>query len=299
MFSRWMQVGVLAILAACGAPANGRPHLEPIVTTTAPSVSSAAVTSIAVSAVVVTTPAATPAATPSTAAVATTFPNPVGRVVDRAASGRAEVALTFDAPLSDVMEARLNARQVPSYSNDALLATLAELDVPATFFLAGRWAERYPEQLGRIASNPIWEMGSFGYGYRSFTPKCGDLVGLRLDEMSGDVERGFETLRAAGGRLVPYFRFPGQCSDEQAIARLQPLRVTIVSGDVFSGDTTGAAASTIAAGVLSHVTSGSIVVLNMTKVGASNTEPAIRQIVAGLQAKGLRPVALSTLLVGT
>ena len=166
------------------------------------------------------------------------------------------------------------------------------------FRSAGRWAERYPTQLARIVANPSWELGSSGYSYKSFAQRCPELTELRLDEMTGDVTHGFDVLRPAGGRLVPYFRFPGLCADEQSIARVQPVQVTVVSGDVLSGDTSGASATTIANTVLAKVKPGSIVILNMTKVGAPNTEAALRRIVEGLAAKGLQPVAVSALLAG-
>ena len=97
-------------------------------------------------------------------------------------------------------------------------------------------------------------------------------------------------LRPACGRLVPYFRFPGLCADGQVDRPYATGAGDIVSGDVLSGDRSGASATTIANRVLGKVKPGLIVIviviMNTSKVGAPNPESALRPIVEGLRREG-------------
>jgi peptidoglycan/xylan/chitin deacetylase (PgdA/CDA1 family) len=44
--------------------------------------------------------------------------------------------------------------------NRAVIDELVAARVPATFFLAGKWMERYPQETRRIIANPLFEVGS-------------------------------------------------------------------------------------------------------------------------------------------
>src|SRR5207247_8153826 len=84
----------------------------------------------------------------------------------RRASGM--VALTFDSNMTDAMLAELARHQVASFDDRRVVDELVAERVPATFFLAGQWVERYPEETHRIATDPLFEVGSHSYAHRAF-----------------------------------------------------------------------------------------------------------------------------------
>jgi hypothetical protein len=86
------------------------------------------------------------------------------------------VALTFDSNMTDAMLAELARHQVASFDDRRVVDELVAERVPATFFLAGKWIQRYPEETRRIATDPLFEVGSHSYAHRAFHLPC---YGLR------------------------------------------------------------------------------------------------------------------------
>jgi peptidoglycan/xylan/chitin deacetylase (PgdA/CDA1 family) len=208
------------------------------------------------------------------------------------------VALTFDSNMTVAMARELDRHQVASFDNRAVIDELDRLQVPATFFLAGLWVERYPEETRRIAADPLFELGSHSYAHRAFAPNCYRLgQPLAVTEMAGDIERSETLLRGFTPRLTPFFRFPGGCYTENALRAARAAGVTVIQYDVASGDAFGHSVSAIVDTVLAGVHNGSIVVMHIT---GGNTAPltdrALPPIVAGLRARGFVLVRVSDLL---
>ncbi|GGQ85387.1 lipoprotein [Couchioplanes caeruleus subsp. azureus] len=208
------------------------------------------------------------------------------------------VALTFDADMTDAMIARLRRGEVSSYANLPILTLLEKRKVPATFFVTGQWAEQYPQVTRRLAANPRVELANHSYEHAAFTGDCYGLPRLPADRMTADVARTFRVLEPFGGRQTRYFRFPGLCHDEAALRAVAPLGVTVVDGDVVSGDPFARSAAPVVQAVLSAVRPGSIVIMHVTEANAQYTDEALPLILAGLQRRGLEPVTLSELLGG-
>src|SRR6266516_4162030 len=99
-------------------------------------------------------------------------------VVDHGSRRSGMVALTFDSNMTDAMLAELDRGQVASFDNTAVIDELISRHVPATFFLAGKWVERYPSETRRLAANPLFELGSHSYAHRAFHLPCYRLGGL-------------------------------------------------------------------------------------------------------------------------
>ncbi|ROP28501.1 polysaccharide deacetylase family protein [Couchioplanes caeruleus] len=206
------------------------------------------------------------------------------------------VALTFDADMTDAMIVRLRRGEVSSYANLSMLDLLEKRKIPATFFVTGQWAEQYPQVTRRLAANPRFELANHSYEHAAFTADCYGLPRLPAGRMTGDVARTFRVLEPFGGRQTRYFRFPGLCHDKAALRALAPLGVTVVDGDVVSGDPFARSAAPVVQAVLSTVRPGSIVIMHVTEANAQYTDEALPLILAGLQRRGLEPVTLSELL---
>ena len=207
------------------------------------------------------------------------------------------VALTFDSNLTMSMIRELDHHTVASFDNAAVIDELDSLNVPATFFLAGLWMERYPVEVRRLAADPRFELASHSYSHIGFAPHCFGLGLLPVGKMADDVRHSEQLLHAATPAPTSYFRFPGTCATAAAIAAIRPTGVTIIGDDVASGDAFGRSVRAIVANVLDHTRDGSIVVLHIT---GGNTAPltalALPAIVTGLRARGFQLVRLSTLL---
>ncbi|WP_433111406.1 polysaccharide deacetylase family protein [Micromonospora sp. CA-246542] len=219
-------------------------------------------------------------------------------VVDHGPRVGTRVALTFDADMTDGMLANLRGGKVRSYANLRILELLEREQVPATFFLTGKWVQRYPEVTRRIAGNPRFEVANHTYGHAAFTADCYDLPRLPVDELAADVAKTFEVIAPYGGRQTRYFRFPGLCHDAAALDALAPLGVTVVDGDVVSGDPFAKAWRPLVRAVLDHVRPGSVVIMHVTEANAAMTDEALPHILAGLRERGLTPAPLSEVLAG-
>ncbi|MDG4810039.1 polysaccharide deacetylase family protein [Micromonospora sp. WMMD1120] len=228
-------------------------------------------------------------------AVPTGTPAPV---VDHGPRIGDKVALTFDADMTDAMLANLRSGRVRSYANLRILDLLERERVPATFFLTGKWVRRYPDVTRRIAGNPRFELANHTYGHAAFTRDCYDLPAQPVSELREDVARTFEVIAPYGGRQTRYFRFPGLCHDAAALEALAPLGVTVVDGDVVSGDPFARAWKPLVRAVLEHVRPGSVVIMHVTEANAPMTDEALPHILAGLRERGLVPAPLSEVLAG-
>lgn len=253
------------------------------------------------------TPHAAPAASPTRAtgtpaAVShrppTVAPGPGGLtpVFKRgtAAAGKT-VALTFDADMTAGQGRR--AAQGERFDNPALIALLRRYEVPSTIFMTGRWAEEYPAQAHEIGNDPLFEIANHSYSHYSFAGDCYGLPRLDRRRLTSDVRRAFGAFRAVGARrVVPYFRFPGGCYDDDSLRALAPARVTAVQWDVVGGDAFATDADAVAQQVLDGVRPGSLVVLHCTRSAAPVTEDAVARIVPELRARGYRLVKVSELM---
>ncbi|MFE5511399.1 polysaccharide deacetylase family protein [Streptomyces sp. NPDC056529] len=243
-------------------------------------------------------PGAEPAAAPTMA------PGPNGltpvytrRVADSPKGAEKVVALTFDADMTADQGPR--AARGERFDNPELIATLRRLEVDATVFMTGRWAEEYPDQARSIGGDPRFEIANHSYSHYAFASPCYGLPTVPGPDMAADVRRAFDAFRDAGAvNVVPYFRFPGGCYDDAALRALGPAGVTAVQWDVVSGDAFAKDADAVAEQVLDGVKPGSLVVMHCTRSAAPVTERAIRRIVPELRARGYRFVKVSDLMRG-
>jgi peptidoglycan/xylan/chitin deacetylase (PgdA/CDA1 family) len=223
----------------------------------------------------------------------------VPAVVTHGQAGAHRIALTFDSNMTDAMLHRLDTGQVDSYANSAVVDVLQARHVPATFFLSGKWVERYPGLTRRIAADPDFELASHSYAHLGFTAHCYTLGSLPPAGMAADVEHSFDVLAPFGGHQTRYFRFPGGCYDAAALRAVAPAHATVVQYDDVGGDPFSQDAAGITARVLRQAHDGAIVVLHITKANAPRTADALPGVIDGLQARGYRLVTMSDLLAPT
>lgn len=187
------------------------------------------------------------------------------------------VALTFDAGA--------NADGVAS-----ILRTLAEAGVRATFFLTGRWVERYPQEAAAIAS--VHAIGNHTYDHP-------DLTALSDRAVRREIADGATSIRAATGRDPrPLFRFPFGASSPHLVGIANSLGYGCVRWTVDTLGWKGTSAGTaedIVARVLGALRPGAIVIMH---VGSNPDDDstldadALPRLIEALQARGYAFTAL-------
>ncbi|WP_078964163.1 polysaccharide deacetylase family protein [Streptomyces durhamensis] len=113
---------------------------------------------------------------------------------------------------------------------DVILGELARRQTPATFFLTGEFADRYPEVVKRIAA------AGHGLGNHSYShPYFKDLTaaGRRREVQAADRALG---AAGAGGALAPFFRFPYSETSPAQIREVNGLGFADIE---FTTDTNG------------------------------------------------------------
>jgi peptidoglycan/xylan/chitin deacetylase (PgdA/CDA1 family) len=240
-----------------------------------------------------------PSATPPPVPASLFPPGPGGLpvVVEAGPRDSRRVALTFDADMTPHMLRRLDTGETASYYNEALIAELRRLRVPATLFLTGLWMQRYTEATRQLAADPLFELGTHTWQHRAFTANCYGLAQVPSAEMLDEVVRAQRLLdELAGARATKLFRFPGGCYDDAALRAIAPSGVTVIQFDVPGGDGFQDRPEPIVRTVLDGARGGSIVVLHMNGGNTSpRTADAVGPIVAGLRSRGYTLTTVSGL----
>ena len=206
-----------------------------------------------------------------------------------------ELALTFD------------DGPYPEWTSD-ILDTLKALGVPATFFVIGQNADRWPDLVQRM-----WDEGH-EIGNHTFThPNLGDCSNGRTRLELVATQRSVEAIL---GRSTRLFRPPYNADAEPTSAEeVRPIEIASDLGyavvgeyldpqdwnlteDLPEGGTRRRTSGDIAAAVISDVHSGhgNTVLLHDGGGDRSRTAASLRQFVTPLRAEGFTFVTVSTLL---
>lgn len=168
-----------------------------------------------------------------------------------------------------------------------MLKVLAEKNVKVTFFLTGRWAQKFPEDARRLAEAGH-EIGN--HGLRHDHPK--QLSDWELTRLICDND---ELLRQITGKAAPLFAPPyGEVDSRIAsIAARHGFRTIMWTIDTV--DWKDPSPSTIISRVVDKATNGAIVLMHPKP----NTLRALPEIIDRLRDKGFELVTVSELLDGT
>jgi peptidoglycan-N-acetylglucosamine deacetylase len=181
----------------------------------------------------------------------------------------------------------------------AVLRSLADLGIKATFFMCGVAAQRHPD-LVRRAADEGHTIGGHTWHHR-------DVRTLSDDTWRTEVDRTHELLESLTGTAVRYFRPPGGHYDRRTLQRLRERQLIPVlwsaHGLDWETDDAGLIASRVTEGlqpgaiVLLHDASGDLHLPGATLservvLDRTGTVNAIPLITRHLQQSGLRCVAL-------
>jgi len=189
------------------------------------------------------------------------------------------VALTFDAcPTS----------HVPGFS-PAIVDYLTREQIPATFFISGRWAESHPRDLAQLEAVPFFEIALHGYRHHK-------LIGASETAILAEIQDGQRALVRLGVQPHALFRPPFGDQPHVLAATARAAGVTPVLWDVAPGDPNPKeTAAAIERDVLRQVQGGSIIVLHVNGRGVG-TADALPTLVPRLRERGFHFATVGELM---
>lgn len=168
----------------------------------------------------------------------------------------------------------------------AILDMLKKHDLKVTFFLTGKWAEKYPDLARRIADEGH-EIGNHTYSHP-------DLTTIADAEVLQQIKEGEEAIRKATGKDPrPLFREPyGAFNEHERRLVRQAGYSYSIYWEVDTLDWQFPPVETLVSRIM-KAQSGSVVLMHMN---VADTATASDQAIPQLQAKGYQIVPVSRLL---
>ncbi|MDN3017014.1 polysaccharide deacetylase family protein [Paenibacillus sp. BSR1-1] len=184
-----------------------------------------------------------------------------------------EIALTFDAG-SDA-------------AGIAILDVLKKYNLKATFFLTGKWVEKYPVLAKRIADEGH-EIGNHSYSHP-------DAVKTTAAAFKQDILKADQAIKKATGKSPqPYFRFPFGSYNPAALKTVgQAGYPYSIQWSLDTIDWQQPSTETLVSRIKAGASNGDIILMH---IGGINTPEAVDTVIPWLQAQGYQLVTLTELL---
>ena len=190
------------------------------------------------------------------------------------------VALTFDACAT---------RKQANGFDRKIFDILAKDQIPATFYLTGRWVEKHPSAAKVIAAAPWIELGNHTYTHPRLTL-------TRKERIQQQIRRTNKIIEKKIGRPALSLRPPAGAFNANVLQIADQEHMPLVLWSIVSGDAGGhVPAARMDRTVLDQAKPGSIIIFHINK-RAPFTKKALPDIIAGLRDKGFRFVTVSQLL---
>jgi peptidoglycan/xylan/chitin deacetylase (PgdA/CDA1 family) len=202
------------------------------------------------------------------------------------------IALTFDA-----CSGRRN-----SY-NAALIDYLRAEKIPATLFVTGSWADKFPERLRELGADPLFEIENHGWRHRACTYAGLKLYGgvtpvSRVEDMVKEIELGARRIEELTGRRPVFYRPAGAYTDSVCAWTAQRLGMEIVTFSLLSGDSEPRVpAAVIKRNILRRAAPGAVVLMHFNRPEWHELQ-ALREAVPELRRQGYAFVRLEELSLG-
>jgi peptidoglycan/xylan/chitin deacetylase (PgdA/CDA1 family) len=171
-----------------------------------------------------------------------------------------------------------------------ILSFLEQTHTPATFFVMGQYARAYPWLIQREAADGFaigvhtWDhpdMRLLSVSARAYQ------IGATIQQLHSDLGSGF---------CAWIWRPPYGSVNSGIVQQADAFGLTTVNWDVDPQDWARPGTMVIVQRVLAQVRPGSIILMHDGPAARQQTAAALPYILAGLQARGLVPVTLPTLL---
>lgn len=217
--------------------------------------------------------------------------------VDHGDRNLKKIALTFDADMTSYMLDELNSGKIKSFYNKEIVDILRQKNIPATIFITGLWAEKYPKVTKELFDDPLFEIANHSYSHPGFTSTCFGLPRIPVWGKDQEFVKSQEAIKKITGIYPKYFRFPGGCRNQSDIDLANKHGLTVVGWDAASNDSFNNNLDSIIHNVETKTQNGSIILFHFNgNKNAPLTAPALLTSIKYLQSKGYQFVKLSELL---
>ena len=185
------------------------------------------------------------------------------------------IALTFDAAWGNE-------------DTQILLDILNENDVPATFFVTGQWADKFPEDVRKF-----YDAGHDIANHSDSHPHIND---MSYEELKKDTIACNEKIKDITGEYPLLYRGPYGEYNNMLIEMLHEANMYYIQWDADSLDWKDPDPEDLVKNVTQKVQSGSIVLLHN---GAKNTPAALDDIIKNLKNEGYKFVLVKDMIYKT
>lgn len=158
---------------------------------------------------------------------------------------------------------------------DAILKTLDDKQVKASFFLVGSFCRQCPGAVRKIAGA--------GHELASHSNTHPDMTKLTREQIAGQLADSQAAIEKAGGGTVRLFRAPSGAYNDLVVRTARELGWEIVQWDNDTLDWKGGEAPELVANGTKRLQNGSIILLH---AGARHTAEALPQLIDAVRAAG-------------
>jgi peptidoglycan-N-acetylglucosamine deacetylase len=189
-------------------------------------------------------------------------------------AGKRDVALTFD--------------DGPGLYTPQILGVLRRTRTPATFFVIGEWARRYP-QLVRVEARDGFEVGDH-------TETHPFMSLLSATEQQAQIAAAAQGITRAGAPFPHLWRPPYGAFNTATLQVLRALRMLMVLWTVDTSDYARPGVARIVYVAVSGARPGAIILMHDGGGDRAETVAALPRIIAALRRRGYRLVTVAQLL---
>lgn len=168
----------------------------------------------------------------------------------------------------------------------AMLATLENSHVKATFFISGRWAEEHPKLVRQIGSLGH-EIGNHGFSH----PHVNE---LDLEQNKEEILKTTEAIKQATKNTTRYFAPPYGEYNDTVLQAAAETEHQVILWTVDTVDWQKPSPAQITSRVVEGAQNGAIILMHPTE----QTNESLPEMVMGLREKGYKIVPLEKLING-
>lgn len=156
-----------------------------------------------------------------------------------------------------------------------IVSALSEFDCPATFFVVGSWAEKYPESV-KLLYESGHEIAGHSYNHAHYNS-------LSKDDIVLDVKKCDAVIEKITGKTIPIFRSPYGEYNNTVVEAVESLNKKLIQWDVDSLDWKNLTLEEMEKRIFSKVKNGSIILFHN---GTEHTASALPSILKKLKDEG-------------
>jgi probable sporulation protein (polysaccharide deacetylase family) len=165
-----------------------------------------------------------------------------------------------------------------------VLATLKEHRVKATFFLEGRWAQKYPE-LAKMISDAGHEVGNHSYTHPN-------MQNLTSPQIRQEIAKTNEIIEATTGKQSSWFAPPSGSLKNEVVQIVAEEKMRTVMWSVDTIDWQKPTPDVLINRVMSKIHNGAIILMHPTE----STEKSLEQLIVQIKEKNLHIDTISELV---